>query len=354
MDIASLRLHQQLISSQRLVTAEKIVVHLGGMQGQDLPGVKWSIGLRLPDAVEADINAAFDEGKIIRTWPMRGTLHVVAAEDVRWMLSLTSPKNLSGSQKRRDALALDNKTLARCYQIFTKTLQGGKQKSRDEMYAALQAVGISVEGQRGYHILWNAALHGLICLASMDAKEQKYALLEEWVKPVKAKSRDEALAELAWRYFSSRGPATIKDLIWWSGLSATEVRAGFEDIKAKLISETVDKTVYWMSPDIALPKEKVSAFALPGFDEYILGYQDRSAVLDPQHAEKICPGGNGMFASTIVIDGQVVGTWKRTVKKNAIAIAAIPFGKLSKVQMTAFKQAAERYGTFMGFATEIV
>jgi len=353
-DIASLRLNQQLISSQRLATPEKIAAHLGGMQGQDLPGVKWSIGLRLPDAAEADINAAFDKGKIIRTWPMRGTLHVVAAADVRWMLSLTSPKNLSGSQRRRDALELDDKTLSRCHQVFTKTLQGGQQKNRDEMYAALEAAGISIEGQRGYHILWNAALHGLICLASISGKEQNYALLEEWVKPVKAKVRDEALAELAWRYFNSRGPATIKDFIWWSGLSATEARAGFEDIRSRLVSETVGKTIYWMSPDIALPEDKVRAFALPGFDEYILGYQDRSAVLAPQHAEKICPGGNGMFISSIVIDGQVVGTWKRTVKKKAIAITALPFDKLNKAEMSTFRQAAEGYGAFIGLATEIV
>lgn len=354
MDITSLRLHQQLISSRRLDTPEKIVAHLGGMQGQDLPGVKWSIGLRLPDAAEADINAAFDKGKIIRTWPMRGTLHVVAAADVRWMLSLTSPKNISGSQKRRDALELDDKTLSRCHQVFTKTLQGGQQKNRDEMYAALEAAGISVEGQRGYHILWNAALHGLICLASISGKEQNYVLLEEWVKPVKAKARDEALAELAWRYFNSRGPATIKDFIWWSGLSATEARAGFEDIRSRLVSETVGKTIYCMSSDIALPKDTARAFALPGFDEYILGYQDRSAVLAPQHAEKICPGGNGMFISSIVIDGQVVGTWKRTVKKKAIAITAVPFDKLNKAEMSTFRQAAEGYGAFIGLATEVV
>jgi hypothetical protein len=327
---------------------------MGGMQGQDLPGVKWSIGLRLPDAVQSEVDRAFDAGTIIRTWPMRGTLHVVAAADVRWMLSLTSAKNISGSQRRRDALELDDKTLARCHQVFEKTLQGDKQKTRDEMCAALKADGISIEGQRAYHILWNAALHGLICLASTDAKEQNFALLEEWVKPVKAKTRDEALAELAWRYFRSRGPATIKDFIWWSGLSATEARAGFADIKAKLISVAVGKTEYWMSPDITLPKEKVSAFALPGFDEYILGYQDRSAVLAPQHAEKICPGGNGMFASTIVVDGQVVGTWKRTVKKNAIAITAAPFDKLNKAEKSAFKQAAERYGAFMGLAAELL
>jgi hypothetical protein len=354
MDISALRLHQQMISHQRLDTPEQVVAHLGGMQGQDLPGVKWSIGLRLPKCVQSDVDRAFDDGKIIRTWPMRGTLHVVAASDVRWMLSLTSPKNLSGSQKRRDALELDDTTLTHSHQVCIKTLQGGKQKNRDELYAALEAAGISVEGQRGYHILWNAALHGLICLASTDAKEQNYALLEEWVKPVKAKPRDEALAELAWRYFSSRGQATIKDFIWWSGLSASEARAGFEHIKSKLVAETVEKTDYWMSPDIALTKAKSSAFALPGFDEYILGYQDRSIVLEPQHAEKICPGNNGMFASTIVIDGQVVGTWKRTVKKNVIAISATPFNKLSKVEMSAFKQAAERYGAFMGLPTEVI
>lgn len=354
MDIAALRLHQQMISCQHLDTPEQLVAHLGGMQGQDLPGVKWSIGLRLPEAVEADINRAFDAGKIIRTWPMRGTLHVAAASDVRWMLSLTSPKNLSGSQKRRDALELDDKTLARCHQVFAKTLQGGKQKNRDEMYAALEAVGISVEGQRGYHILWNAALHGLICLAAIRDKEQNYALLEEWVKPVQAKTRDEALAELAWRYFNSRGPATIKDFIWWSGLSATEARAGFEDIKTKLVAETVGKTTYWMSPDISLPKGNVSAFALPGFDEYILGYQDRSAVLELQHAEKICPGGNGMFASTIVIGGRVVGTWKRAIKKKGIVITVTPFVELSKAEQSAFKQAAERYAAFMGLPAEVM
>lgn len=354
MQIGALRLSQQGIAQAHCQHPEQVVAQLGGMQGQDFPGVKWSIGLRLPDAVQSDVDRAFDAGQIIRTWPMRGTLHVVVAADVRWMLSLTSAKNISGSQRRRDALELDDKTLARCHQVFVKTLQGGKQKTRDEMCTALEADGISVEGQRAYHILWNAALHGLICLASTDAKEQNFALLEEWVKPVKAKTRDEALAELAWRYFSSRGPATIKDFIWWSGLSATEARAGFEDIKTQLVAETVDKTTYWMSPNRVLPKSRVSAFALPGFDEYILGYQDRSAVLEPQHAEKICPGGNGMFASSIVIDGQVVGTWKRSFKKSGIEMVASPFGTMSKRDKLSFDEAAACYGNFMGLPVQVV
>lgn len=381
MDIAALRLHNQHISSFRFDQPERVVAWLGGMQGQDLPGVKWSIGLRLAKGAahsplsnslsqageranvkshlqssgeranargDLDISRAFDDGKIVRTWPMRGTLHVLAAADVRWILALTSPGNLAGSQRRREALELDDNTLGRCREIFGNTLQGGQHKSRDELYAALAAAGISTAGQRGYHILWNAALHGLICQASIHDKEQNFALLEEWVAPVPEKTRDEALAELALRYFSSHGPATIKDFIWWSGLKASEARAGFEAIKTRLESVTLNKQTYWLPPHSDVPLQTSGAFALPGFDEYLLGYQDRSAVLDAEHAEKICPGGNGMFAPTIIVGGRVVGTWKRSFKKSSVEIAAAPFSSLNKTELRAFRQAAEAYAAFVG------
>ena len=347
MNIGALRLHNQHISRNEFKTPVQVVAWLGGMQGQDFSGAKWSIGLRLPKSTDGDINRAFDEGKIIRTWPMRGTLHIVAAADVRWILSLTSPKNISGSQRRREALELDDKTLSRCRKVFAGILQGGKQKSRGEMYAALENAGISTEGQRGYHILWNAALLGLICFAATTNKEQTFALLDEWVAPAKEKTRDEALAELAKRYFTSRGPVTLQDFIWWSGLSASEARAGFEAIKSNLVQETVNKQTYWMPPDIILPKDQTSAFALPGFDEYLLGYRDRNAVLDSAHAEKVCPGGNGVFASTIVIDGRVMGTWKRTIKKSSVEIVANPFSTLKSAERRAFHEATERYAAFL-------
>lgn len=348
MNIGELRLHNQQIAGTRFKKPEQIAAWLGGMQGQDFPGVKWSIGLRLPNTSEADVARAFDTGKIVRTWPMRGTLHVVAAQDVRWMLALTSPRNISGSLRRRQNLELDDETLARCRAVFIKTLQGGNQKSRDELYAALESAGISTEGQRGYHILWNAALHGLICFAATTGNDQRIALLEEWVTPVKDKTRDEALAELALRYFTSRGPATLQDFIWWSGLSAGEARAGLESIKSRLVAEVVGQQSYWMSPDIVLPKQAVRAFVLPGFDEYLLGYKERSAVLDVQHAEQVCPGGNGVFAPTIILDGRVAGTWKRTFKKTSVTIAASPFVKLSKAEQRAFNEAAERYAAYLG------
>ncbi len=347
MNIAALRLHNQQIARTRFDKPEQIVAWMGGIQGQDYSGAKWSIGLRLQNATDADVERAINERKILRTWPMRGTLHFVAVAEVRWVLALTSPKNIAGSALRRQRLELDDKTLARSREVFIKALRGGKQKTRDELYALLERANISSAKQRGYHILWNSALHGLICFAAMRNKEQTFALLDEWAAPAKKIPRDEALAELALRYVTSRGPATLQDFIWWSGLSAGDARAGFDAVKSNLVQESVNKQTYWMPPDITLPKEVASAFALPGFDEYLLGYQDRNAVLDKAHAEKVCPGGNGMFASTIIINGRVVGTWKRTIKKAGIEITVMPFTILNMADQKSFAEAANRYGEFL-------
>lgn len=354
MNIPALRLQHQHITQPHLTQPEQVVAWLGGLQGQDYPGAKWSIALRMPQATQADVVQAFDTGKLVRTWPMRGTLHVVAAQDLRWMLMLTSPKNLSGSASRRRALELDDTTLARCRAVFTQALQGGKHLSREDMYAALAQAHISTEGYRGYHILWNCALHGLICLATSNDKEQNFALVDEWIAPTPSTTRDEALAELAARYFLSRGPATLQDFIWWSGLSAAEARSGLEAVRHRLVSDTVGKLTYWLPADSPTPKAATNAFALPGFDEYLLGYKDRSAVLDAAHAEKICPGGNGMFAATLVIDGRVVGTWKRVFKKAGIEITATPFTPLSPADAQGFAAAVQRYGAFHKLPVRVV
>lgn len=183
---------------------------------------------------------------------------------------------------------------------------------------------------------------------------QTFALLEEWVAPAKEKSRDEALTELALRYFNSRAPVTIQDFIWWSGLSASEARAGFEAVKSNFVQEVFDGKIYWMPSNGVVPKERLNAFALPGFDEYLLGYKDRSAVLDSAHAEQVCPGGNGVFFSTIVIDGQVAGTWKRAIKKSRIEVVAAPFGVLSKADKNRFVEAVNRYGEFLGMPVTVL
>lgn len=322
---------------------------LGALQAQDYGGALWSIGLRMAGASEPDIEQAIAERAIVRTWPMRGTLHFVAANDVRWMLGLLTPRVIAGSASRYRQLDLDDTIVARSKEVFAKALQGGKQLTRDEMLQPLEQANIATVGQRGYHLLRRSAQDGLICFGPRRGKQQTFTLLDEWIPQTKPLARDEALAELARRYFTSHGPATLQDLVRWAGITTAEAKIGLEAAGKQVIQETIADRVYWMSsdgPDLSIGME--STYLLPGFDEYLLGYGDRSAVLDPADAERICPGGNGMFSPTIVIDGQVAGAWKRTFKKGAVAVEWTPFRALTSLENHALSAAAERYGAFLG------
>jgi hypothetical protein len=322
----SVRLHSQRLVGSTFTTPKQVVSWLGGMQGQDLASATWSIGLRLPGSVVADVEHAFATGALVRTWPMRGTLHVVAAEDLRWLISLTAKGNVKRAEYRRRQLDIDEKTLLKSEQTLHKELEG-QQLTREELFTLLERAKISTGGQRGYHLLWHAAVNALLCYAAPRGKEQTFALLDDWLPPTKPKSHDEALTELARRYFQSRHPATLKDFTWWSGLPAKEARAAMESVQHEFDDDS----------SVQLP-----ALALPGFDEYLLGYQDRSAVLDARHAGRIVPGGNGVFQPTVVLDGRVVGTWRRASREVDL------FVKLGKPQRRAVDDALARYAQFLG------
>jgi hypothetical protein len=353
-DIGGHRLRQQQISRQGFKQAGGLVSWLGAVQAQDFAGAKWSLGLRLPGSTDADIERAIADKSVVRTWPMRGTLHFVAAADVRWMLQLLTPRVVAGSKSRLRDLGLDEAAVSRSYKAMTKALQGGKQVMRKEVMAVLERAGISTAGQRGYHLLWRAAQAGLICQGCMSGKQQTFALLDEWVPPSRALTRDEALAEIARRYFTSHGPATLQDFLWWTGLTTVDARAGIEMAKSQLIEETMAGKTYWMSSTAPSARDRSpTAYLLPGFDEYLLGYRDRSAVLELRHASRIAPGANGVFNPTIVIDGQVAGTWKRTFKKGAVVVALSPFAALSEAKRRAVAVAAEGYGRFHGVSVEL-
>jgi hypothetical protein len=349
MQIAHLRLANQRINERPFARAEEVVAWLGAMQGQDYAGTLWAIGLRMINATEAIIEQALAERRIVRTWPLRGTLHFVAAPDVRWLLKLLTPRVIAQTAARYRQLALDNTTFAASQEIFIKTLAGGQQLTRDELYRHLEAAGIATTGQRGYHLLVRAAQDGLICFGAPSGNQQTFTLLDEWIAPTPPKTRDEALAELARRYFTSHGPATMPDLMRWAGITAAEAKLGLAAVGNDLLQETVGGVVYWR-PDHtpATFSSRPNLQLLPGFDEYILGYGGRDAVLDPAYARRICPGGNGVFSSTMVVDGRVVGTWKRTLKKNRVVITPDPFQPLSIVETAALRMAAERYGAFLG------
>lgn len=347
-DIARLRLFNQRIAAATFKKPSDVVEWFGAVQAQDYLGALWAVGLRMRKAVEADIEGALAEKTIVRTWPMRGTLHFVAAEDVRWMLELLTPRIVAGRARRvYEQMDLTETVFARSKELFAKILQGGKQLPRNVMYQRLEAARISTADGRGLHILSRLAQDGFLCFGAREGKQQTFALLAEWAPTAKSLERDAALAELARRYFTSHGPATLQDFAWWSGLATADARAGLEMIKPQLRQETIDGQSYWLSPSATAVKETSSLIArlLPVYDEYTVAYKDRSAVLDPSHASQ---ASYGIFNSTILVDGRIVGNWKRTLKKDRVFIETSLLVKLGKTEMCALAEAANRYGEFLG------
>ncbi len=348
LNIVHRRLYNQHIAGTTFEKPSDVVGWLGAVQAQDYLGALWAIGLRMRRATEAGIEQAIADRTIIRTWPMRGTLHFVTPEDVHWMLELLTPRIIAQAAGRHRQLELDEAMFARSKNLFTEALQGDKQLTRDEMYQLLERANISTAGQRGYHLLWRAAQEGLICFGAPSGKQQTFTLLDEWAPRTKRLERDEALAELTRRYFTSHGPATLPDFVGWSGLTVTDARAGLEMVKSHLGQELVNGQTYWLAPDgPAIKDNSPATYLLPGFDEYMLGYKDRTAALDPIHTQKITPGNNGVFSPTIVISGRVAGTWKRKVKKNAVVMTLSPFTALTEAESQAIAVAAWQYGAFL-------
>jgi hypothetical protein len=340
------RLHNQRVASNSFETPGEVVGWLGAVQAQDYLGALWAVGLRTRSATEGGVEEALADRTIVRTWPMRGTLHFVAAADVRWMLELMTPRILAANAARlRKDYELDEAVLAHSREVFVQALQGGRQLSRNAMYQALEDAGIPAAGQRGLQILWWLAQEGLLCFGAREGKQQTFVLLDEWVPGAKRLEREEALAQLARRYFTSRGPATVQDFTWWSGLAPADAAAGLEAVRSELVHEVISRRTYWFSP-VSIEDHASPAYLLPAYDEYTVAYRDRSAVLRPEHAKRAYSG-NGIFYPTMIYDGQVVGTWKRTLAKGSVSVTPNPFGPLKKTQEKAFTKAARRYGAFL-------
>lgn len=357
-DIARYRLINQHIAAGRVKNPMAAVEGLVAMQSQDYGGMLWAVGLRMPEgskySTEAAIEKAIAQRTIIRTWPMRGTLHLVSAKDIRWLLELLTPRIIAGTASRMKRLELTEAIFQRSRELFTAALQGDRQLARESLTELLEQNGISTAKLRGYHIFWRLAQEGTICFAARAGKQHTFALLHEWAPDARHLEREAALAELAERYFTGHGPATLRDFMWWSGLKSADARAGLEGASARLEQFKAGKTVYWMARGLpSVSDSERRAYLLPGFDEFILGYNDRSAVLAPKDFKKIIPGNNGIFANTLVLDGQVVGIWRREVKKDKIVVTASPFAALKRVERDAFAPAAEHYGRFLGRAVEI-
>jgi hypothetical protein len=358
--LAAMRLAAQHITADECTTPAEIIRSMLAIQGQDLPGARWSIGLRGLGLTDQAVGAAFDAGEIVRSWPMRGTLHVTAAEDMGWMLELMASRVIRSSAFRRAELGITAQDLERARDAAVAALEGGRALTREGLLSAIAASGVGIDGQRAYHLLGNLAQTGLIVLGPIAGRRQSFVLLSEWVRAPRRLEREEALGELATRYFRSHGPATERDLARWSGLPLGDVRRGVAVCGDKLARLELGGTTYHLAPEALAQTPGASAAQpvpdvrlLPGFDEYLLGYGDRSAAVAPEHARTVVPGNNGMFLPTIVIDGEVVGTWRRRVLAREVVVEPSPFSTLPVAVQVGLAGAARAYGAFLGKPAKI-
>jgi hypothetical protein len=345
LEIARHRLLNQYISTQRFEKPDEIVKYMGAIQAQDYAGAKWAVGLRLKKSSDAAIDKAMADGSIIRTHVLRPTWHFIHPDDARWMIELTAPRINAFSASRFRQLQLDNAVFKRSNDALANALAGGKQLTRAEMLTVLNEAGIATDDLRFIHLLMRAELDMIICSGARQDKQFTYALFDDRVPTANPFSKEEALAELAYRYFTSHGPATLKDFTWWSGLSGADAKAGLEIVKSKLNMVTADGREYWMTKDESLITGNIPvAHLLPAFDEFAVAYEDRTATVN---AKYLIQARYVIFDPSIIINNQVVGTWKRTISKTSVDISLNPFGKLNKSQQKAVEIAANRYRKFI-------
>jgi hypothetical protein len=336
-----------------------VVTWFGAMQAQDVSSGLWSLGVRLPHLNSAGITEALERREALRTWPMRGTVHLVPSADARWMLDLMGVRALAGAAGRRATLGLSEDLADRAVEILGTVLAGGGRMTRAQCLAALAEAGITGSGQFGYHLLWYASQRGVTCIAPHIGKEQTFVLLDEWAPKQHQPDRDEALATIAVRYFRSHGPTTRQDLAGWTGLGAADVKRGLAVAGDALTTVRVDgremivapAALDAVPPDTATPDPTL--VTLPGFDEYLLGYKDRTLMIAPEHKQAIIPGGNGVFQSTIVRGGRVIAIWKRTLGKVRATVSVTALVPLKAAERTRVEVALAPYGRFVGLPLDV-
>ncbi|GAA3838631.1 winged helix DNA-binding domain-containing protein [Sphaerisporangium flaviroseum] len=355
--MSSLLLRASPDGAGRATGMAEVVTWLGAMQGQDLAGGLWSFGARLPGYTAADVTAALERREALRTWPMRGTIHFVPSRDARWMLELMGVRVLNGAARRREQLGLSQETAVEALEALGAALAGGGRLSRSQCLAVLADKGIDTSGQRGYHLLGYASRRGLLCIAPNIGNEQSFVLLDEWVPDPHRPERDEALGTIALRYFRGRGPATRHDFAGWTGLTAADAERGIAVAGDALARVTVGGVETYLDAALldtaAPPAGDDEVLVLPGFDEYLLGYKDRSLMVADEHKAAIIPGNNGVFQSTVVRAGRVVATWKRSLARSRVRITVQPLVPLHGSDREEVARAFERYARFVERTPEV-
>lgn len=347
-EVRRLRLHNQQIASTNFDRPEQIVEWLVAMQAQEYRHAKWAIGLRLQNTTDEIIEKAFNDGAILRTHVMRPTWHFVSPEDIRWLLALTAPRVHASNQPYYKKFELTPALHRRCHDIITGSLEGGKNLIRSDLQEILKQKKISADGPRLAYIMMHAELEGLICSGPRIGKQFSYALLEERAPQTKSYTRDEALSMFLKRYFQSRGPATLHDFTYWSGLTLKDAREGLESIRSQLHKDVLNGKEYFSGEGKLTELNGQSTFLMPDYDEYGMSYKDRSALRANLKEDKSNNKQWSVFGHFIVLDGTIQGTWKDEVVKDSLTVSSKFIKALSANETKKIDKALKRYSSFLG------
>lgn len=353
-ELVSERLHNQFLTRPGRRDPAQVVAALGAMQAQDFPAAKWAIALRAPGCDSAGVEEAFNSGVILRTHVLRPTWHFVAAADIKWMLELSAPRVHAANAYYYRQSGLDAKVFAKSCAMISRVLEGGQYQTRAELAVALKRAKVPAEGLKLAYLMMHAELDGVICSGPRRGRQFTYALLSERAPTARTLARPDAIAELTSRYFASHGPATVRDFVWWSGLTVKDAELGLEAARPKLHHETIAGRVYWSgAPRSASASKGCIALLLPNYDEYLIAYKDRGAVVDSARAANIVARSNGAFPHHLVIDGRLAGSWARTLKGNSVLIEVAPYHKLTPAQSRAVMSAADAYGEYLALPASL-
>jgi hypothetical protein len=342
------------LSGDPFETPENVIRWLGAVQSQDYAPAKWSVAQRARGVGDTAMSLAFADGSVLRTHVLRPTWHFVLPADIRWMLDLTAPRVRAFSAYYYRQQGLDSAVLDKCDALIDGALRGGNRLTRKEIAALLDHAGITAAGPRLGHILMNAELNAIICSGPPSGRQHTYALLEERAPQAKSLGHDEALAELTLRYFTGHGPATVKDFRWWSSLPTADIKKGLEMVGARLSHEVIEGVSYWFTEPA--PTSKASSptvHLLQAYDEYIVGYTESKYVLDVSGAARSLPRDQTIFNSVVILDGQVAGHWRRTVKKGSVVIEVALYAPFDDAQTEALHTVAARHGEFLGLPATV-
>ncbi len=345
-EITRLRLANQCISQPSPMRPEGLVSYLGAVQAQAYRDALWAVGLRCKKATQSDVEDAIAERKIIRTWAMRGTWHLVPPKEVKWMLSLYHEDASIPSRQRKNGLT--RPLLKKGMELVSDAFKHERQLTYKDLGRVLSDSGIpefrKIDVQR--HIIRRSGRKGIICFSEHVSGRPAFALFKSPVP--KPPNRDAVLAKLARTYFGSHGPATLKDFAWWAGIGLGDAESGLDAISSRMKEDTSTGDTYWMpKKNPSANQAKRTTYLLPAFDEYLVAYKNRASIIEPKYATKVINGSNGTFLPALVSEGRVIGTWRRKEEKNRVTIALSPFTKLNKEQNEGIKEAADSYGRFI-------